>query len=266
MTLEIIQVAMLEDNYGYLLYDKDSQETAVVDPSQAAPILTLLKRFDWRLKYIFNTHHHIDHVGGNLELQESTGAKIVCSKFDVSRIAGASIALADKEQFHLGQHCADIFEIPGHTLGHIAYHFADSQALFCGDTLFSLGCGKIFEGTAEQMWNSLCRLKNLPPDTKIYCGHEYTKSNGNFARHIDPKNEMLRKYCVLVDDKIREGIPTVPSTLSIELECNPFLRAPTLKKQLGLLQSAEDWQAFSVIRELKNNFNPRDAVQYTYSR
>jgi hydroxyacylglutathione hydrolase len=176
--LDIIQIPVLTDNYIYLLHDPVSEETGVIDPALAQTVLDVLDKNSWRLTYILNTHHHWDHVGGNLELKQKTGCKIIAAQSDRDRIPGIDICVSDDNVISLGQRQARVISTPGHTSGHIVYHFAEDGMLFCGDTLFVMGCGRLFEGTPEQMWNSLQKLKALPPSTRIYCTHEYSQTNG----------------------------------------------------------------------------------------
>jgi len=221
--MQIQQIPALKDNYIYLLHG--AGETAVIDPSLAAPVLEKLKQEGWKLDCILNTHHHWDHTDGNLELKEQTGAKVIGYSGDSKRIPGIDVQLEDGKIFKVcGQDARAIF-IPGHTLGHIAYYFADSGNLFCGDTIFSLGCGRLFEGTAGQMYNSIEKIKALPSDTKIYCAHEYTKSNGRFAISIFPDNQDLKARIEEVRILRNDGKPTIPSTLELEIKTNPFLIA-----------------------------------------
>jgi hydroxyacylglutathione hydrolase len=254
LNLEIAQIPLLTDNYAYLLIDHKTGQTAVVDPSEADPILRILERRNLKLHYILNTHHHFDHVGGNLELKEATGCTIICSHTDKPRIDGADQGVAEGEEVSIGSSKAIVMEIPGHTVGHIAFYFREYHAVFSGDTMFSLGCGRLFEGTPEQMWNSLRRLADLPPETKVYCGHEYTEANGRFALAMDPHNHALQDYCHHVADRRRDGLSTVPSTIEIEAEANPFLRAPMLIKALGLSDSTLPHEAFAEMRMRKDNF------------
>ena len=177
--LTIIQIPVLTDNYIYLIHEPVSGETAVIDPALAQPVLDVLDKKGWRLAYVFNTHHHWDHVGGNLELKQSR-FKIIAAQLDRGRIPGIDIGVSEDDVISLGRHQALVISTPGHTSGHIVYHFAEDGALFCGDTLFVMGCGRLFEGTPEQMWNSLQKLQALPPSTRIYCTHEYTQANGRF--------------------------------------------------------------------------------------
>ena len=253
--LQIVQLPLLKDNYGYLLHDNDTSDTAVVDPSEASPVLEALKQRGWDLKYILNTHHHFDHVGGNKELKAATGCTIICSHTDLVRIPEADKGVREDQQLSIGNSTAQIIELPGHTIGQIAFYFANEKAIFCGDTLFSLGCGRLFEGTPAQMWNSLLRLAGLPRDTKVYCGHEYTEANGRFALSIDPNNQALRDYCHHVADLRAARKPTIPSTIDLETKTNPFLRAPQLISALGLPDSTLPHEAFAKIRQLKDNFS-----------
>lgn len=243
--MDIIIVPLLKDNYSYILRCPNTNVTACIDPGEASPILDILNNNNWNLNFILNTHHHWDHVNGNLKLKEKTGAKIVASFYDKERIPLIDVTLKDNEEFLLGNIKSNIIYIPGHTMGHIAYFFKNEKALFCGDTLFSLGCGRIFEGTSTLLYNSLQRLAKLPLDTKIYCGHEYTIDNGKFALTIEPKNQDLKDYiskCELLRSK---GKPTIPSTIADELRCNPFLR----------IKNNEDREYnFAKLREEKNNF------------
>jgi hydroxyacylglutathione hydrolase len=255
MPLDIVQIPVLNDNYVYLARDPDSGAVGVVDPAVHEPVLAELDRRGWTLTHILNTHHHPDHVGGNMALKAATGCTIVGPEADADRIPGLDIAVADNEGINLGSAMARVFDVPGHTRGHIAYWFADSNALFCGDTLFALGCGRLFEGTPAQMWSSLSKLRQLPDHTRIYCAHEYTESNARFAVTVEPGNELLR----LRYDRIREarakGLPTVPSTLDEEKATNPFLRpmSANIRATLGLAD-ADDVAVFAEVRKRKDTF------------
>jgi hydroxyacylglutathione hydrolase len=254
-TLEIELVPCLKDNYAYLLRDGASGTVAAVDPSEAAPVLAALAHRAWPLAYVLNTHHHWDHTGGNLELKAKTGASVVGPAADRERIPGIDIALADGASWSLGQAEARILFIPGHTRGHIAYHFPESKAVFCGDTLFALGCGRMFEGTAPQMWTSLSKLRNLPADTRVYCGHEYTQANARFALTVEPRNAKLRTRASAVDAARAKHLPTVPSTMGEERDTNPFLRAdqPGFADEVGLI-GADPVTVFAEVRRRKDNF------------
>ena len=223
--LEVQLVPCLTDNYAYLIRDPKSGAVGVVDPSEAKPVISALGDRGWKLTHVINTHHHWDHTGGNLELKAAFGARVVGPKADRERIPGADEVYGDGEIFVFGTREARIFDIPGHTRGHIAYWFEQDAALFTGDTLFAMGCGRMFEGTAEQMWSSLSKLTVLPKETRIYCGHEYTEANGRFALSVEPGNEALQRRMQEVKALRAAGKPTIPSTLGQELETNPFLRA-----------------------------------------
>ena len=255
MALEIQLVPCLKDNYAYLLHDAASGETAAVDPSEAEPVMKAAAARGWRLTHILNTHHHWDHTGGNLALKEATGASIVGPAPDRDRIPGIDVALDEDDCFRLGDRAALVLFIPGHTRGHIAFHFADDQAVFCGDTLFALGCGRMFEGTAPQMCSSLCKLRALPGPTRVYCGHEYTQANARFALTVDRDNPDLAARALAVDATRAAGRPTVPSTMAEERAANPFLRADqkALADAVGL-PGSDPAAVFAAIRQRKDNF------------
>jgi len=254
--IEVSLLPVLTDNYIYLVRDSESGQTAVVDPAIAAPVLAALEKRGWQLDYIFNTHHHHDHVGGNLQLKQATGCKIVGAANDKARIPGLDIALKDGEHINLGSHCFQALETPGHTLGHIVYYCADSDLLFCGDTLFSLGCGRLFEGSAEQMWHSLQKIKALPGSTKVYCAHEYTQANGRFALTVDADNADLQRRIAEVAELRSQNLPTLPSTIGLECATNPFLREDSSSLRYSVLASEQDLpaQVFAKLRQLKDQF------------
>ncbi|QXP88830.1 hydroxyacylglutathione hydrolase [Methylococcus capsulatus] len=253
--LEILQIPVLEDNYVYLLHEPGSGATAAVDPAVAGPVLEALDARGWRLGHVLNTHHHGDHVGGNLELKAATGCTVVGAAGDCHRIPGIDVALKDGEEFRLGSASARMLDVPGHTSGHVAFWFEEDAALFCGDTLFALGCGRLFEGSAEQMWRSLERLRALPAETKVFCAHEYTQANARFAVTIEPGNVALRERVERVEALRREGAATVPSILSEELATNPFLRpeSPEIRARLGL-PDVPEVEVFAEIRRRKDVF------------
>jgi hydroxyacylglutathione hydrolase len=252
--LLIRQIPALRDNYVYLLREPESGATGVVDPSVAAPVLEALKETGWRLTHILNTHHHFDHTGGNAELKEATGAIVVGPRADRDRIPLLDVALADGEEYALGDQVARVFDVPGHTRGHIAFWFKESRALFCGDTLFLMGCGRLFEGTPEQMVRSLGKLRSLPPETRVYCGHEYTQNNGRFALTVEPGNGALVERMRRVDALRAEGKSTVPGTMGEELATNPFLRYDLPSLQAAVGHPGEVVATFAAIRERKDKF------------
>ncbi|MBB4264849.1 hydroxyacylglutathione hydrolase [Roseospira visakhapatnamensis] len=257
--LIIVSVPVLGDNYVHVAHEPDSGETAVIDPAVAEPVLAVLEDRGWRLTAILNTHHHHDHTGGNQTIKDRTGAQVVGNRKDARRIPGLDHGVVEGDTIRLGEQAARVIEVPGHTSGHIAFWFADatpdSGALFCGDTLFSIGCGRLFEGSPAQMWASLGKLRALPPTTRVYCAHEYTEANIRFALTVDPDNPSLRGRAEEVARLRARNTPTVPSILGDEMAANPFLRAddPALAARLGL--SASDPVAvFTEVRERKDRF------------
>ena len=239
MKIEIIRC--LQDNYSYLVIDEKNNIACVIDPSEADPIIKHLEKHKIKLKFILNTHHHYDHVGGNKKLKEKYKAKVVGYREDKKRIPEIDILLDDQETWIHENFEAKIIYIPGHTLGHICFYFYKEESIFTGDTLFSLGCGRIFEGTYSQMFDSLMKLKKLPENTKVYCGHEYTKKNSEFCLTFDANNNNLKAKILRIDAMLKNGLPTIPSTIKDELECNIFLRSNNVK-------------TFSKLRDLKDNF------------
>ena len=239
MRVEIIKC--LQDNYSYLLIDEKTKNACAIDPSEAKPLVNFIENNKINLKYILNTHHHYDHVGGNLELKKKYNSIVIGFKGDKERIPEIDVLVEDNQLWKEENFEAKIYHIPGHTNGHIAFHFYKEKKIFTGDTLFSLGCGKIFEGTYEQMFNSLNRIKKLPIDTEVYCGHEYTLQNSNFCLANDSENLKLKEKILIIKEKLKKNIPTIPTILGDEVECNIFLKAKDLK-------------SFSKLRELKDNF------------
>lgn len=254
-SLDVRQIPVLSDNYVYLARDQATGECAAIDPAVAGPILAKLDALGWRLSHILNTHHHHDHVGGNLELKRATGCTIVGNAADAARIPGIDVRVNDGDSFTLGESTAEVVAVSGHTLGHIAYWFAGDAVLFCGDTLFALGCGRLFEGTPAQMWRSLSALRALPGETRVYCAHEYTEANARFALSVDPANRRLVERAQAIRAMRRAGKPTVPSTIDDERATNPFLRAdvPELARAVGLA-GAEPVDVFAAIRKRKDRF------------
>ena len=239
MKIEIIKC--LQDNYAYIVIDETSGLSIVVDPSESKPIIDYIEKNSLNLKFILNTHHHFDHVGGNKELKKKYNLKVIGFEGDKNRIPEIDIALSDKEIWRSKNFETKIYHIPGHTSGHVCYHFFKQNILFTGDTLFSLGCGRIFEGTYEEMFSSLQLIKGFPLDTKIYCGHEYTLSNSNFCIIYDKENSALKDKIRLIKKKLDNNLPTMPTTIKEELECNIFLRS-------------KDVKSFSKLRDLKDKF------------
>ena len=239
MRIEIIKC--LQDNYSYLIIDKNNLKACVVDPSEASPIINFVEKKKLKLVYILNTHHHYDHVGGNLELKKKYNSKVIGFKEDKKRIPGIDILVEDNQIWNEDNFEAKIYHVPGHTSGHIAFHFFKEKKLFIGDTLFSLGCGRIFEGTNEEMFNSLNKIKKIPDDTEIYCGHEYTLQNSKFCLAHDSTNLNLKNKILEIERKLKNGLPTIPTFLKDELKCNIFLKA-------------KDVKSFSKLRDLKDNF------------
>ena len=239
MKVEIIPC--LEDNYSYLIIDEINNNACIIDPSEAKPIINFIEKKNINLKYILNTHHHFDHIGGNKELKKKYNSIVVGHKYDAKRIPEIDILLEDDQIWKADNFEAKIIHVPGHTLGHISFHFFNERLIFTGDTLFSLGCGRIFEGTHEEMFKSLNKIKSLPQDTKIYCGHEYTLQNSNFCIHHDSKNTKLQNKIKEIKEKLKNNIPTVPTILKDEIDCNIFLGAKNI-------------ESFSKLRDLKDNF------------
>lgn len=254
--LTITLLPVLNDNYVYLAHESASKKTAVVDPALAEPVLKALDEKGWQLDYIFNTHHHGDHVGGNLQLKQATGCKVVGAAADRSRIPGLDIAVSEGDQIQLGTLNFKIIDTPGHTLGHIVYYCAEARTLFCGDTLFSMGCGRLFEGTAEQMWKSLQKLTALPGNTRIYCAHEYTEANGRFALTLEADNPDLQQRIREVMALREKNLPTLPSSIALEMATNPFLRehSPSLRKSVAASDTDTPAQVFAKTRLLKDRF------------
>ena len=239
--LEIVPVPAFSDNYLWLVHDEGSRETAVVDPGDAAPVLKEAERRGWTITQVWNTHWHRDHTGGNLAIKQATGALI--SGPAGEDIAGRDVALSEGGEVRLGDHCGRIIEVPGHTRGHIAIVFQDERVAFVGDTLFAMGCGRLFEGTPEQMYRSLQRLAGLPDDMRLYCAHEYTLSNARFAAHADPANAAIADRLDSVRRQRDEGKITVPTTVAQERETNPFVRATDVEEFARLRREKDSFRS-----------------------
>ncbi|KMW56090.1 Hydroxyacylglutathione hydrolase [Candidatus Rhodobacter oscarellae] len=253
MPLEIVTVPCRSDNYAFLVHDSDAGRTALVDAPEAAPIQAALAERGWSLDMILITHHHDDHVDGLAALRN--GAMVVGARADAHRLPALDRAVAEGDSFDFAGHSVQVFDVSGHTVGHIAFYMADANAVFTADSLMALGCGRLFEGTAAQMWASLSKIAALPPETLVCSGHEYTAANARFALTVEPANAALKARAEEIAAARAAGTPTVPSVLSQELATNPFLRAhlPEVKAAIGL-QAASDTEAFAEIRSRKDNF------------
>ena len=251
--LDVHQFPCLSDNYGFLLHDPASGETACIDTPDAAAYLREAQAKGWRITQIWNTHWHPDHAGGNAAIKAATGCRIVAPAAEAGRITGIDRTVAHGDTVALGNHIAEVIDVGGHTLGHIAYHIPRASLAFVGDSVFALGCGRMFEGTAPQFWASLCRIKALPAETALYCAHEYTASNARFAIHADPDNLALADYAADVTAKRARGEWTVPTRLDRELAANPFLRAddPSLAARWG---GGDAVATFAALRAAKDSF------------
>lgn len=257
MTLSIHHIDMLhvQDDWNWVLRDEAAGLTAIVDPSEAAGVMAFLQAKGWSLDVILNTHHHWDHTDGNLELKERYGCQIVGAARDAARIRGIDVALEEGEHFQFGDCSFEVIDVSGHTIGHIAYYCAAQKLLFTGDALFAMGCGRMFEGTAEMFYASLQKMATLPDDTIIYPQHEYTIPNGRFARRLEPDNETINEHIELAKKRRREKLPSIPTTLAREKATNPFLRteSPAIREALGV-QNAKPYEVFAAIRMAKDAF------------
>jgi len=255
-SLQVDLIPAFQDNYIYLLRVPGSSDVGIVDAGDAAPAIAVLERQGLTPTHIFNTHHHPDHVGGNADLKARfPNAMLIAPRSETARISGIDKTVADGDAVGFGGLTFRVIEVPGHTTGHVAFWSDVGQAVFCGDTLFALGCGRMFEGTADQMWRSLSRLADLPPATRGYCGHEYTQGNARFALTVDPGNEALVRRAAEVDRLRAAGQPTIPSTIGLENETNPFLRAdePSVAEGVGLA-GAGPVAVFAEVRARKDRF------------
>lgn len=239
MALEIVRIPVLSDNYVWLVHEPVSGETMAVDPAVAEPVLAEAKKRGWRITQIWNTHWHPDHTGGNEAIKAATGCTITGPEAEHARIPTLDVQVKGGDRVSLGLCAADVIDVPAHTAGHIAFHFAAEHAVFVGDTLFAMGCGRLFEGTAEQMFDNMAKLAALPAETMVYCAHEYTQSNGRYALVAEPENAALAARMKQVDAARARGEPTVPTTIGLERETNPFMRAASVE-QLAERRVAKD--------------------------
>ncbi len=253
MPLEIHQFPCLSDNYGVLIRDPERGVVASIDAPDAGAVRTALADTGWRLSYILTTHHHHDHTAGNLAIKAETGCVIIGPRGEAEKIPGIDTQVGEGDAFRLGGYRVEVFETPGHTLGHIAFHVPQAQVAFVGDTLFAMGCGRVLEGSMEQMWSSVAKVAALPPETMLYCGHEYTLANARFCLAIEPENNALAARVAEVEALRAAGKPTLPTRLDQELATNVFLRvnSAAIRTRLGL-EGADDWKVFAELRERKN--------------
>lgn len=253
--LIVHQFPCLSDNYGYLIHDPVTGKTATVDTPDAIEIERQLNSKNWSLDYIYNTHHHHDHIGGNLALKKKYQCDVYASVYDSDRIPGIDHTLSENDILELGPHKIRIIDAPGHTLGHILYFFVDSNILFCGDTLFAMGCGRLFEGSPEIMWKSLEKILALPDETLIYCAHEYTLANARFAHDVFKGNVDITKRLHSIEEQRANNQATIPTRLSIEKKTNPFLLAANqTSKSILQMEDNTDEACFRYLRHLKDNY------------
>jgi hydroxyacylglutathione hydrolase len=228
--LDIVRIAALSDNYIWLVHDPDSGETMVVDPAEADPVLAEAERRGWTISAIWNTHWHPDHTGGNAAIKQATSAPVIAPAAEAAKIPTADRLVTEGDTVMLGKHVATVLETPAHTAGHITYHFANDAVAFTGDTLFAMGCGRLFEGTAAQMYANMQRLADLPPETSVYCAHEYTLSNARYAQVAEPDNDAISRRLREVEAMRERGEATVPTTIALERATNPFMRAQSIEQ------------------------------------
>ncbi|MEP2533680.1 hydroxyacylglutathione hydrolase [Shimia sp.] len=255
MPHDILTIPCLSDNYAYLIHDAESGDTALVDAPETGPILEALAGQGWTLSHVLLTHHHWDHVDGLADILAVHPAQVVGAAADSARLPALNTAVSEGDTVTVGGEQAQVIDVSGHTVGHIAFYFPDTGAVFTADSLMALGCGRLFEGPPEMMWDSLCKLAALPSETTVCSGHEYTTANGNFAVTVDPENPALQARVAAVAAARAKGLPTVPSTLAEELATNPFLRGhdPVVQKTIGM-PGADPGAIFAEIRRLKDNF------------
>lgn len=255
MPFDLVTIPCLSDNYAFLLRDRQSGKVALIDVPEAAPISAKLNELGWTLTDIWLTHHHPDHIQGIPDLIAEHPARIYGAKADSHRLPKLDQALMEGETFQFGDHDVKVMDVSGHTVGHIAFYVPDADTVFTADSLMALGCGRLFEGSPSQMWDSMQKLMKLPEETTVCSGHEYTQSNAKFALTVDPENAALISRSREIDQARKDGKPTVPSTLSLELQTNPFLRPadPGIRSQLGM-ENATDTDVFAEIRARKDKF------------
>ncbi|MEE9380228.1 MAG: hydroxyacylglutathione hydrolase [Hyphomonadaceae bacterium] len=252
--IKIHQFPCLSDNYGFLVHDPASGETAAIDTPDASKYLAEAEAQGWSITAIWNTHWHPDHAGGNKQIKKVTGCEVIGPAGEADKIPGLDRAVAGGDTVKLGAFEAHVLDVPGHTLGHIAYHIPEAKTALVGDALFALGCGRVFEGTMGQMWQSLQKLRDLPSDTSVYCAHEYTASNAAFAVTVDPENAALKSYVAEIFEKRARDEWTVPTTIGRETTTNPFLRADDPALQAAMGHAGDDVATFTEIRARKDNF------------
>jgi len=254
-SLMIEQFTCRQDNFGVLLHDPLTGETASIDAPDAARINGRLGQDGWKLTHLFVTHHHPDHVEGIPALAQASSLTIIGPAAEAAKIAGLTQTVGDGDTFEFAGRTVQVISTPGHTAGHVCFYIPDEGLLFAGDTLFALGCGRLFEGSPENMFRSLSRLAELPDETRVYCGHEYTQSNARFAVSVDPDNEALAKRMQDINDLRSKGLPTLPTTIGFEKRTNPFMRTgdPAIRKQLGM-ENASDVEVFAELRRRKDSF------------
>ena len=255
MAIEVYQIPCLSDNYGFLVHDLTTGNTASIDSPEVGPINAALEEKGWQLTHILNTHHHFDHAGGNEELKAKWGCTVVGAANDAERIPGIDVRVREGDVYALGDSKAQVFEVPGHTSGHVAYYFSEDGVAFVGDTMFALGCGRLFEGTPDQMWSSLSKLMALPDDTVVYCAHEYTQANAAFALSVEPDNPELQARAQEIAELRAKGVPTVPTTIGLERATNPFVRpdSANLQETIGMVGDGPV-AVFAETRKRKDSF------------
>ncbi|MCF6316193.1 MAG: hydroxyacylglutathione hydrolase [Marinosulfonomonas sp.] len=264
MSLQIATIPCRSDNYAFLLHDKDSGQTAVVDAPEAAPIIAELDKRGWTLTHILITHHHFDHIDGVEELREKYGAKVVGAAADTHRLPPLDIELSEGDSIKIGDNTGSVLDVSGHCANHLAFYFPDSFAVFTADSLMALGCGRLFEGTPAQMWQSLSKIAALPPMTIVYSGHEYTASNATFAYSVEPNNAALKDRILQIIEARAQNMATVPSILADELATNPFLRPASAEIRQRLdMESATDTEVFAEIRHRKDTFKQTEMPDIT---